>query len=333
MPIPILICDDSGFARKQMARSLPENWNVDVSFAANGLEALSAIKEGQAHVLFLDLNMPLMDGYQVLEVVRSQDLPTLVIVVSGDVQPEARRRVMELGALDFIEKPINRDKLDAILQRYGVLQELEAPDQLFESLSSDIQVEFDITEGYQEVANVAMGQAADLLARLLHVFIELPIPQVRLTPGVQLAEVVAETVPNHRLSVVSQGFACAGISGEALLFIDESDLSELSYIFDPEEGSTQLDLLMEISNILIGACMSGVADQLELKFSVGHPEVLGRGIDVGALRFQHGRADEERLTIGIRYGIQEQRINCTLMLIFTGDSTPALEERVKWLVE
>ncbi|MEH6826290.1 MAG: response regulator [Motiliproteus sp.] len=82
MSVPILICDDSGFARKQMARSLPESWDAEISFAADDVEAVAAILEGKADILFLDLNMPVMDGYQVLEAVRSQDLPTLVIVVS-----------------------------------------------------------------------------------------------------------------------------------------------------------------------------------------------------------------------------------------------------------
>ncbi len=36
MSTPILICDDSGFARRQMARSLPDGWDVDISFAENG---------------------------------------------------------------------------------------------------------------------------------------------------------------------------------------------------------------------------------------------------------------------------------------------------------
>ena len=60
MSTPILICDDSGFARRQMARSLPDSWDVDISFAENGEQALTLIREGKGDVVFLDLNMPVI---------------------------------------------------------------------------------------------------------------------------------------------------------------------------------------------------------------------------------------------------------------------------------
>ena len=44
MPIPVLICDDSTFAQKQMARAMPGDWDIDVSFANHGIEALEKIK-------------------------------------------------------------------------------------------------------------------------------------------------------------------------------------------------------------------------------------------------------------------------------------------------
>ncbi len=61
MTIPVLICDDSNFARKQMQRAIPDAWDVDISFAENGQEALDMIRAGKADVMFLDLNMPVMD--------------------------------------------------------------------------------------------------------------------------------------------------------------------------------------------------------------------------------------------------------------------------------
>jgi CheY-like chemotaxis protein len=120
MPTPVLICDDSNLARKQIARCLPDDWDIDISFAENGAQAIEVISMGQVDVLFLDLNMPVMDGYEVLEAIQQRDLPTLTIVVSGDIQPAAHDRVMSLGALDFIRKPIDRDKLAEILDKYGV---------------------------------------------------------------------------------------------------------------------------------------------------------------------------------------------------------------------
>ena len=66
MSTAVLICDDSGFARKQMARALPAGWDISLSFANNGEEAISAIRKGDADVVFLDLTMPIMDGYETM---------------------------------------------------------------------------------------------------------------------------------------------------------------------------------------------------------------------------------------------------------------------------
>lgn len=121
MAIPLLICDDSNMARKQVAKSLPDGWEVDITFASNGLEALAAVRAGKGEMLFLDLTMPEMDGFGVLETIRKEDLKTVVIVISGDIQPVARERVLRLGALDFIQKPVDRAKLTATLQTYGLL--------------------------------------------------------------------------------------------------------------------------------------------------------------------------------------------------------------------
>ena len=121
MSTPVLICDDSSFARKQMARALPENWDVSITYAENGEEGLTAIRSGQGEVVFLDLTMPVMDGYGVLEAIRTEDLPSMVIVVSGDIQPEAQERVKKLGAMDFIKKPTDKSKILNVLQQYGII--------------------------------------------------------------------------------------------------------------------------------------------------------------------------------------------------------------------
>lgn len=85
-------------ARKMLIKSLPSTWDVDVTQAANGQEALDAYRAGRADVMFLDLTMPVMDGYQVLENLQQEGLNSFVIVVSADIQPLAQERVKKLGA-------------------------------------------------------------------------------------------------------------------------------------------------------------------------------------------------------------------------------------------
>lgn len=121
MPVSVLVVDDSPIARKMLIRSLPAEWDIEITQASNGFEALAAYRAGKVDVMFLDLTMPEMDGYQVLETLRSEDLNCLVIVVSADVQERAKERALQLGAIAFIQKPVSAVGLSEVLKQYGML--------------------------------------------------------------------------------------------------------------------------------------------------------------------------------------------------------------------
>jgi CheY-like chemotaxis protein len=108
-------------ARKMLVRALPPDWDIEVAQVSNGREALDHYRAGRVDVMFLDLTMPEMDGYQVLETLRREDLNCLVIVVSADIQEEAQQRVRKLGAVAFIKKPVDADTVRAVLKEYGIL--------------------------------------------------------------------------------------------------------------------------------------------------------------------------------------------------------------------
>lgn len=122
MGLPVLVVDDSTLARRLLINALPEAWDVEISQAANGADAIAAYREGRASVMFLDLTMPGMTGFDVLETVRAEGLDSFVIVVSADIQPEAKARVKALGAVAFIDKPVTSSKLLPVLKEYGLYE-------------------------------------------------------------------------------------------------------------------------------------------------------------------------------------------------------------------
>ncbi len=121
MALNVLICDDSLLARNQLKKALPADFDASIVTATNGLEALAVLQSQEIGLVFLDLTMPELDGVGVLEAIKAQQLDCLVIVVSADIQPEMQKRVMELGALAFIQKPANADKLAAVMHKYGLI--------------------------------------------------------------------------------------------------------------------------------------------------------------------------------------------------------------------
>ncbi|PWK53330.1 response regulator [Pleionea mediterranea] len=331
MTIPVTICDDSTLARKQIARSLPKNWDIDITFATNGVEGLQAVKDGKAEVLFLDLTMPEMDGYQVLEQIFHQQLNAMVIVVSGDIQKEARERVMSLGALAFIKKPADNDQISMLLEEYGLLSETtDAPNT---SLQEVTNLEIPLRDSYQEIANVAMGKAAELLAQLLDTFIVLPIPSVNTIEVSDLQMALHAIESQSTVSSVCQGFIGNGVAGEALLIFNDSSFSDIAKLMRFEgtvDENVELELLMDIGSILTGAFLKTFADQLDINFSQGHPKILGRHCNIADLIHADNVTWKETLAIEIHYTIENYNVNCDLLILFSEDSIEELNHRVSF---
>lgn len=332
----ILICDDSTLARKQLARILPQEWQSTIFFAGHGADALATLKKQHIDWLFLDLNMPVMDGYQVLTELQKLSLTVQVVVVSGDIQPEAYGRVMALGARAFFKKPLDPLELTTLLQTPAILPSDKRLEPKAIPVKALTQLTPELRDIFQEVANVAMGQAGNLLARLLNVFVKLPIPNVNLIEVSELTMALASIDPDSHTSAICQGFIGSGVAGEALLILTDSSFQDIARLLNYHgelNSAVELELLMDIANILIGAVLKGIAEQIDMNFSQGHPVVLGQHAPISELIKANSGRWRTTLTIELSYGIESFDINCDLLLLFTEDSLKTLQYKLAFLMD
>jgi two-component system, LytTR family, response regulator len=113
--ISTLIVDDEPLARRRIRRMLARHPEVEVvGECANGREAVAAIREQQPALVFLDVQMPEVDGFAVLERISDQAMPLIIFVTAYD---RYALRAFEVYALDYLLKPFDRRRFDTALQR------------------------------------------------------------------------------------------------------------------------------------------------------------------------------------------------------------------------
>lgn len=107
--LKILVVDDSKVMREMIVACLRGVNGLDFIQAASGLEAIERLSLGSFDLMFLDLNMPDIGGFEVVEFVRSQDtlkdLP--IVIVTTRSEESTRTRALQLGASSFMTKPFD----------------------------------------------------------------------------------------------------------------------------------------------------------------------------------------------------------------------------------
>ena len=328
--IPLVVCDDSNMARKQVLRALPADWPVSVTEAVNGRQAMDAIRQGLGHVVLLDLTMPEMDGYQVLGALRDEGLKAQVIVISGDVQDEAVRRVHELGALAFLKKPFDENDLRQTLARLGLLAQ---PSQVPLQNRSVTNTAISFHDVFRETVNVAIGRAAALIAKVLGVFVQLPVPNVNLLEVGELHMALTDVGSSQQLTAICQGFIGSGIAGEALLIFHESEIADIAQLMQRQSADySDLEMLLDLSSVLIGACLSSIAEQIDVVFSQGHPQILGQHAAIEELIRDNSKHWKKTLAVEISYSLEGHDIRFDLLLLFTEDSVERLTHKLAYLM-
>jgi two-component system LytT family response regulator len=109
------IVDDEPLARRRIRNLLAEAADVEiVAECANGNEAIEALEESPPDLLFLDVQMPEVDGFDVLQAIGVGRVPAVIFVTAYD---QFALRAFEANALDYLLKPFDDDRFAAALQR------------------------------------------------------------------------------------------------------------------------------------------------------------------------------------------------------------------------
>jgi PAS domain S-box-containing protein len=122
---PVLLLTEDMLSNRQVIKGYLESFNITIIEAENGEECLSAIKIQQPDLILMDMQMPVMDGYTAINIIKSDDklknIPLIALSASGmKVQKDKMRMIAD----DFIIKPINKDELIVKLMKYLPYEEL-----------------------------------------------------------------------------------------------------------------------------------------------------------------------------------------------------------------
>ncbi len=112
----VLLVDDSMFTRS-MLKKLVKEMGHEVVEAVNGREGLDAITREEPDIVITDLLMPELDGIGLLEGVKEKNIDIPVIVLSANVQDTVREQCIGLGAVEFFNKPPNKEELQKYLEK------------------------------------------------------------------------------------------------------------------------------------------------------------------------------------------------------------------------
>ena len=113
----ILVVDDNKI-NVIVLRKLLEEVNINVDVANNGLEALKKTKVNDYHIIFMDIHMPEMDGYEATQNIRKVNDQVVIIGLSANVTTDAIEKAMKSGMTNYLTKPFVKERLYKLINMY-----------------------------------------------------------------------------------------------------------------------------------------------------------------------------------------------------------------------
>ena len=164
-PINILIADDEPDLRKYIIHVLQQSESATMRFVEvdNGLEAIEALSDGVFDLILLDVKMPVMDGLEALEKIIPLELDSFVVMITAHANVRDAVHAIKLGAYDYLEKPLDKDKIVEIFKK-----SLEAKD-LVEQISLSFPILETDTESEIIGNSKPMKEVFDLIKKISNV--------------------------------------------------------------------------------------------------------------------------------------------------------------------
>ncbi len=113
----VLVLEDDEIAYKLIETAL-YFFNVQVIHAETGEEGIRLFKENKVDMALLDLNLPDMDGFEIVKAFKSINANIPIVAQTAYAMNNEKHKCMELGCVDFFLKPLNIKKIETIINKY-----------------------------------------------------------------------------------------------------------------------------------------------------------------------------------------------------------------------
>lgn len=185
-------------------------------------------------------------------------------------------------------------------------------------------------DALQEIANIGMGRAGASIAKAFNEFVELSIPRILTPAGAEIAEAISRLVGGNPVLAVRQPFH-SGMCGEVLVLYDHRGCNELAellgYQSDLDEAAEK-QLLLDVTNILVAACLGGVAEQLKLDIAFAAPSLLGQHASAAALLAGEDLVVERALFVEVNFKLERRSFACHLVILMPDAEIAAVAQAV-----
>ena len=193
----------------------------------------------------------------------------------------------------------------------------------------------DQKEALQEIANIGMGQAGASIAEVLDHFVLLSIPRILFLQPEDMAGALLLTVGEEQVSAVRQAFH-SRMRGEAIVIFGEKRCNDLADLMGYEKNldhAAELELLLDISNILVGACLSGIAEQLHEDIGFSAPSLMADRVPVQNLFSVKDISWHNALLVEVNFRLEQRSFACHLVILMAETEILAMAEALDRFLE
>jgi chemotaxis protein CheC len=190
----------------------------------------------------------------------------------------------------------------------------------------------DKEDALREVINLGMGAAGAALAEALGVFVRLSVPAVQSIDGGDVMAFLSAAQWGDRAVSMSRQAFYGGMSGEALVLFDATGCRQLADLLGHEDDTNRNlaeEVLLELGNVMVGACINGVAERLSEVVSFAPPSLVCEGLPLAEAFAPGIFAGRRTLLVCIDFYIESRQFDSRIAIFIAEKSLARLDVAVE----
>jgi chemotaxis protein CheC len=183
----------------------------------------------------------------------------------------------------------------------------------------------DQRDALQEIANIGMGQAGASIAKIWGEFVQLSVPRIAHLDRQNIPAMLSRFVGDETVNAVRQAFH-GQFRGEVIVVFSAGRGDQLAALMGYEEADSveEQELLLDVANILVGACLGGIAETLEADIGFSAPSVMGLDIPPAQLIHPDELVTGRALFLEVRFTLEKKSFTSHLVVLMPADEMGVL---------